>query len=273
MYLKMEKRKLFNLLAMAIVTPFILISCVSDKDIEEKVAKTLRENPEILTESIRNNSLAFVEAIQEAAENAREEMVKQRELEEQNKFEQAFENPLEPTIREDEAIRGNPDAPLVLVEYSDFECGFCRRGYQTVMELMDRYDGKIQFIYKHLPLNFHQNAMLASQYYEALRLQSDELAFAFHDQVFEQHERIRNGKSFFDSIAQEIGADMGKLEDDVSSDVVLQRIEEDKQEAASFGMQGTPGFILNGIPVRGAYPPDHFVGIVNELESRGLVDL
>lgn len=251
----------------------LLIGCTNEKEIEKTVARVLSENPEILTDAIRNNSLAFVEAIQDAAQNAREEMIQQRELDERKKFEDAFENPLAPVIREDEAIRGNPDAPLVLVEYSDFECSFCRRGYMTVMELLNRYEGQIQFIYKHLPLNFHENAMLAAQYYESLRLQSDELAHQFHDQVFEQHERIRNGKSFFDSIAQSIGADMGKLEEKLNSQEVLSRIEEDKREAAQFGMQGTPGFILNGVPVRGAMPADHFVEIINELESRGKVNL
>lgn len=257
-----------------VIGSFLVMGCTSDKDLEEKIGNVLRDNPEILTDTIRSNSLAFVEAIQEAAQNAREEMVEQRELDEKAKFEQAFENPLEPTIRDDEAIRGGgPDAPLVLVEYSDFECSFCRRGYETVMDLMDRYGDDLQFVYKHLPLNFHQNAMLASQYYEALRLQDHQKAFDFHDKLFEQHERIRNGKSFFDSIAEEVGADMERLEADVSSDEVIARIEEDKQEAAQFGMQGTPGFVLNGVPVRGAYPAEHFVEIVEELKKRGKVNL
>lgn len=246
---------------------------MSDSKLEKKVEEMLVENPEILTNAIRNNSLAFIEAIQEAAENARGEMVRQRELDERAKFEQAFENPMTPNIRDDEAIRGSKDAPLVLVEYSDFECSFCRRGFETVMELMDKYGDNLQFIYKHLPLDFHQNAMLAAQYYEALRLQSDQLAFDFHDRLFEQHDRIRQGKRFFDSIAQDIGADMGRLEQDISSDEVIARIEEDKREAASFGMQGTPGFLINGIPVRGAYPAQHFVEIIQELEARGLVNL
>ena len=66
---------------------------------------------------------------------------------------------------------------------------------------------------------------------------------------------------------------MAKLEKDVNSEAIEKRIEEDLQEAASFGMQGTPGFVLNGIPVKGAYPTSHFIGIVDELKKRGKVKL
>jgi predicted DsbA family dithiol-disulfide isomerase len=54
---------------------------------------------------------------------------------------------------------------------------------------------------------------------------------------------------------------------------VTKRIEEDTKEAGSFGMQGTPGFLLNGVPVRGAYPPEFFVNIVNELQKRGKIKI
>ncbi len=62
---------------------------------------------------------------------------------------------------------------------------------------------------------------------------------------------------------------MKKLETDISSDIVKKRIDEDLAEAKKFGFQGTPGFLLNGIPVKGAYPPEHFDKIVQELKKRG----
>ena len=97
-----------------------------------------------------------------------------------------YDSPLEPKIRDDESIRGNKNAPLTLVEYSDFECPFCARGYNTVMELLKKYGTNIRFVYKHLPLSFHKQAMVASKYYEALRLQNPELAFKFHDEIYKK---------------------------------------------------------------------------------------
>ena len=66
---------------------------------------------------------------------------------------------------------------------------------------------------------------------------------------------------------------MKKLEKDLDSEIVNKRIQQDLDEAKKFGFQGTPGFLLNGIPVKGAYPAEHFEGIVEELKKRGKVNI
>lgn len=251
----------------------LLTGCVSEGQLKDKIGKIIKENPKILTDAIEANPAEFVEAIQKAAKSAQEVLAERRQEEEKKKLEETFEKPLVPKIRDDEAIRGPKDAPLTLVEYSDFECPFCKRGYDTVNALMKKYDGKIRFIYKHLPLSFHKQAKISAQYFEAIRLQSSEKAFAFHDGIFEDQKSMRNGEAFFKKIAKKVGADMTKLKKDLNSQVVLDRIEEDLKEAAGFGMQGTPGFLINGIPVKGAYPPSHFDGIIAELKKRGKVSL
>ena len=114
-------------------------------------------------------------------------------------------------MRADESYRGNKDAPITLVEYSDFQCPYCSRGYKTVLSLLDKYKDKIRFVYKHLPLSFHPQAMITSQYYEALRLQSAEKAFKFHDKVYDEQKKLENGESFLKEVAKSVGADMGKF--------------------------------------------------------------
>jgi len=180
-----------------------------------------------------------------------------------------------PKIRKDEAIRGNRNAEIVLVEYSDFECPFCTRGYKTVRELMKKYGKHFQFIYKHLPLSFHPNAMPAARYYEAIRLQSNKKAFQFHDEIFANQRKLKSGEKFLKAIAKKVGADMSRLASDLKSKSaqINNRIKEDQQEAAKFGMSGTPGFLLNGIPVKGAYPTSHFVKIINKLKEKGKIAL
>lgn len=252
---------------------FVFSSCMSDKALEEKVAKILKENPKLVIETIEKNPTDFVEAFQKAVNTAREGMAKNREAEEKKQLEESFSNPLVPNIRKDESIRGAKNAPLMLVEYSDFQCPFCSRGYETVMELMKKYDGKVSFVYKHLPLSFHPQAEIAARYYEAIRLQNENKAYKFHDEIFKNQSKLKNGEGFLKSLAKEVGADMGKLAKDINSEAVSKRIEEDTQEAAKFGMQGTPGFLLNGVPVRGAYPVSHFEQIVEELKKRGKVNL
>ena len=237
------------------------------------MSKVLKEDPKILTEAIEKHPAEFITALQNAAKNAQEAMGKQREEEEKKKLEESFDKPLQAEIRKDESIRGAKDGAITLVEYSDFECPFCSRGFETVMQLMDKYPGKIRFIYKHLPLSFHEQAMPAAQYYEAVRLQDEKKAFAFHDEIFKNQAKLKNGKAFLDATAKKVGADMARLKKDVESEAVKNRIEADIKEAGSFGMQGTPGFLLNGVPVRGAYPAEYFVSLIDELQKRGKVKL
>jgi protein-disulfide isomerase len=72
---------------------------------------------------------------------------------------------------------------------------------------MKKYEGKIRFVYKHLPLSFHEQAMISAQYFEAIRLQSNDLAFKFHDEIFKNQSKLKNGVAFLDATAKAVGAD------------------------------------------------------------------
>ena len=240
---------------------------------QKELGELLKKNPKLITDVITTNPSEFIEALNTAVKSAQGDQQKKAQLAEKKKLEESFKNPMKPQIRPDEVIRGTKGAPITLIEYSDFECPFCSKGYDTVMELLKIYKGQIQFVYKHLPLSFHQNAMPAAQYYEAIRLQSIEKAGLFHDGIFAEFSKVRSGEKFFKAIAKRLGVNMAKLEADVKSKIVQDRINEDLAEAKKFGFQGTPGFLINGIPVKGAYPASHFVGIVEELKKRGLLKL
>ncbi len=254
------------LLAAALV---IATACTSKDDLK----KIMKENPEIITEAIKANPEKFIDALNEAVKNAQDGQAKKREEEEKKALEDSFNNPLVAEIRSDESFRGNKDGVITLVEYSDFECPFCSRGFNTVQELMKKYEGKIRFVYKHLPLSFHPQAMPASQYYEAIRIQDPAKAWKFHDAVYNNQRKLQNGEAFLKATAKEVGADMAKLAKDIKSEAVQKRIDSDMAEAAKFGFQGTPGFLLNGIPVKGAYPTSHFDGLIEELKTRGKIKL
>ncbi len=250
----------------------LFVGCTSEKDLKTKMIKIMKENPEVLTQAIEANPADFMQAVQKAAKNAQKDLAKKREEDEKKKMAQAIDTPLKPVIR-DEEVRGTKGAPLVLVEYSDFQCPFCTRGFKTVLDLMKKYPGKIQFIYKHLPLSFHQQAMLAAQYYEAIFIQSPKKAFEFHDELFANQPKIKMGKSYLKKVAKKLRVNMTKLAKDINSEKVKKRIAEDQAEAAKFGMQGTPGFLINGVPVKGAYPASHFEGIIAQLKEKGKVKL
>lgn len=244
-------------------------------DLKDEISKVLKENPEILYQVIQENPAEFMAVLQVAAKQAQQQEAITKRIQEQKEFEAAFSNPLKPQIRKDEAIRGSKKAPLVLVEYSDFQCPYCQRGYNTVMELMKKYDGKIQFVYKHLPLDFHESAMPTAHYYEALRMQNNALAFKFHDAVFKDITKLKQGEPYLKQLAQQAGANMKLLAKTLEDrkDEIHTRIQQDIDEARKFGMTGTPGFVLNGIPLRGAYPIAQFENVIKELQKRKLAKL
>lgn len=266
-----QQKRLMSVLVL--IAALFATSCVNDKKIAESMKKALKDDPSILHEAIKADPAGFMTVLQTAAQEAKGAMEKQRAEAEKKKFEDSFGNPLKPEIRSDEAIRGTKGAPIVLVEYSDFECPFCTRGYDTVNKFMKKYDGKVQFIYKHLPLSFHKQAMVASRYFEAIRLQSESKAFKFHDAIFAKQSKLKAGENFLKVEAKKLGVNMGRLAKDIKSKKVTERIEADMKEAAKFGIQGTPGFVLNGIPIKGAYPVSYFDKIIEELKKRKMLDI
>lgn len=258
------KKSLFLMMAV-----LMAISCTT----KDEIKKIIKENPDIITETIEANPSEFIDALNKAVKIAQETEGKRRQEKEKKALEESYNNPLQPTISENEVFRGNKDGVLTLVEYSDFECPFCSRGFNTVMEILKKYEGKIRFVYKHLPLSFHPNAMPASQYFEAIKLQDAEKAWKFHDEIYNNQRKLKNGEKFLESVAKKLNVDMKKLKKDISSEAVQKKIDADMEEAAKFGFQGTPGFILNGIPVKGAYPLSHFENIIEELKKRGKISL
>jgi protein-disulfide isomerase len=174
--------------------------------------------------------------------------------------------PLSPVIDLKRAIRGPQDAPVTIVEYSDFQCGYCSRVALIFKKLEEKYPGKIRLLYKHLPLAMHDQALPAAQWYEAIALNyNSQKAYVFHDQLFNRPTTQKLNLEFFRQTARSLGLDVAKLEAQLSSPAVNARINADKAEAASFGFRGTPQSIINGVAVRGAAPQEKFEAVINEI--------
>ncbi|MCB9061029.1 MAG: thioredoxin domain-containing protein [Halobacteriovoraceae bacterium] len=256
--------KFFTNIVLLIFLAVFVVSCQTNQSFKKQLKETLAEDPTLVSELIKEHPEQFIEAFQSAAMKMQQV---QRDTQKENllkSIEYYAKNPLKPNIRKNEAIRGNINAPITIVKYSDFQCGYCAKSYHTIKAILEKYPQKVRFVYKHLPLEFHELAMPAAKYFEALRMQSDELAFKFHDKLFEEMRSAEKGQKYFNKIAKELGADLNKLNKDLSSKQLLIRINEDIEEAKKFEIQGTPGFIVNGIPLKGAYPQEIFEQIIQK---------
>jgi Na+/H+ antiporter NhaA len=147
-------------------------------------------------------------------------------------------------------VRGNPEAPVTLVEYGDYECPHCGRAAPVVKELLERFDGRLRFVFRHLPLvDVHPNAALAAQAAEAAGAQGR--FWDMHDRLFDHQDDL--DPHDLSRHAAEIGLDVAAFEDDLRSHRFAGRVAQDVNSADEAGVAGTPTFFVNEVRYRGAY--------------------
>jgi len=173
--------------------------------------------------------------------------------------------PLPPVDSED-YIRGNADAKVTLVEYSDFECPFCLRHLDTVNQILADYPNDVRFVYRHFPLSFHPQAQKAA---EAAECAGDQGKFwEMHDKIFEANGTATMSLAKWKELAGELGLNQATFDTCLDSGETAGRVAKDLQEGTTAGVGGTPGTFVNGQLVEGAVPYATFKSIIDaELAS------
>jgi protein-disulfide isomerase len=230
-----------------------------------QLKKAIEKDPSIVFVAIEKDPAQFIEVVNKAAKEAQGK-AQQKEMEEETKKRDAeFSNPLKPKIDEGRAFMGPKDAKITIVEFSDFECPYCSRGYNTIKQVLKEYPTQVRVLFKHMPLDFHPKAMPAAKYFEAIAAQDLSKAIKYHDELFQNQEKLRSeGEAFFKKVAANLGINMKKLEKDLASEEIAKKIQEDIEEAKGFEISGTPGFIINGVSLKGAYPFSEFKTIIDK---------
>ncbi|MGH2445195.1 MAG: Na+/H+ antiporter NhaA [Candidatus Limnocylindria bacterium] len=161
-------------------------------------------------------------------------------------------------------VRGPVDAPLTLVEYGDYECPYCGRAASVVKELLGRFDGRLRFVFRNLPLtDVHPNAALAAEAAEAAGAQGR--FWEMHDLLFERqdsldpHDLVR--------YAEELGMDVAAFEDDLRGGRFGARVGQDVNSAEEAGVAGTPSFFINEVRYRGAYDLESLASVLTRAGS------
>ncbi|MBI4152172.1 DsbA family protein [Candidatus Woesearchaeota archaeon] len=163
---------------------------------------------------------------------------------------------------DDDAVKGDANAPVTIVEFSDYECPFCARFYeQTLSQINEKYikTGKVKFVYRDFPLSFHPQAQKAAEAAECAGEQGK--YYEMHDLLFEKG--VQGGVAGFKQYAQELGLDTGKFNSCLDSGQMAAEIRKDMADGAAAGVQGTPGFFVNGIEISGAQPFEVFQQVID----------
>ena len=172
---------------------------------------------------------------------------------------------------DDDAVLGDPNAPVTLIEFSDFQCPFCRKFYkETLPQIKKEYilTGKAKLVYRDFPLvQIHPGATPAAEGAECAQDQGK--FWEMHDAIFDEQEKQGSGTVQFtvDDVkkwAANIGLDTSKFNQCLDSGKYKQEVEKDLADGSAAGVNGTPATFINGRLVSGAQPFSAFKVIIDE---------
>ena len=164
---------------------------------------------------------------------------------------------------DDDPFLGDDNAPVVIIEFSDYECPFCARFYsQTLSQIKSKYidTGKVKFVYRDFPLSFHPQAIPAALAANCAGEQGK--YFEYHDKIFTNGGSAGKSDGDYKRWAQELGLNVAEWETCRKDPKQAAEIQKDFRDGGAAGVTGTPGFIINGQLLSGAQPFNVFQQII-----------
>lgn len=272
--------------------PLVRVQVLTDDTCEkctpdEAIVGLKREMPTILTEKVDINSEAGKVLAQKFEIRTVPAFIFSKDIEQSALFAQAqavFKNKdgqylldsaavglpvgkyLEtPQVNENDIVIGNRDAKVKVIEYSDFQCPYCKQMHETVIApMLKEYGDKIAFVYKNLPLDFHPQAQNAAMAGECANEQGKFQAYA--DKLFATQATwgVVTGTQSFKNYARQVGLNATQFNQCMDSSKYKDKITADTQEAQSFGISGTPGTFVNDQFSGGVLPYASFKQSIDE---------
>ncbi len=175
---------------------------------------------------------------------------------------------------DDDPVLGDKNAKVTIIEFSDYQCPFCRKFWQDTLPSIEKdyiSNGKVKLVYRDFPLGFHDGAIPYASAANCARDQGgDEAYYKMHDKIFEE-QNILDGGSVKSTVpyggvdtlkqwAKDIGYDIDSCLD---SNKYASEIQKDQSDGVASGVQGTPGFFVNGKPISGAQPYSVFKQMID----------
>jgi protein-disulfide isomerase len=163
---------------------------------------------------------------------------------------------------DDDPVLGPQDAPITIIEFSDYECPYCRKWHLEVWpQLQAAYGDQIRLVYRDFPLNsIHSNATPAAA--AANCAHEQDMFWPFNEKLFEME--LGLSRATYQTYAEELDLDMDAFNECLESGRYLEEVEADYEYAANLGIRSTPTFFINGIPLVGAQPFDVFKTVIEK---------
>jgi protein-disulfide isomerase len=232
------------------------VTPVTDAEVE----KVYNDNKD----KVGGRTLAELKApITQQLQNSREQQRQQefiRELRKTAAIKMVLKPPMVTVATDGAPVRGNANAPVTIVEFSDFQCPFCARAEGEIVKVRDTYKDQVKIVYKDYPLPIHPNAPKAAEASRCAREQDK--YWEYHDVLFANHDALEvpNLKKF----AADLKLDTTKFDTCLDSDKYADEIAKDMAEGSRVGVSGTPAFFINGRLLSGAQPFSAFQEAIDD---------
>jgi protein-disulfide isomerase len=162
---------------------------------------------------------------------------------------------------DDDPSIGPANAPVTIIEFSDYQCPYCQVWYKQVYkQLMAQYPDQIRFVYRDLPLPMHPEAVPAAEAAECAGEQGK--YFQYHDALFEQKYGLN--RDAYEQYASDLGLDLSAFTACLDSGKYQAEIQADASDATNAGITGTPSFVVNGRLLIGALPLSDFTSVIDQ---------
>lgn len=173
-------------------------------------------------------------------------------------------------VTDEDHIKGNKDAAITIVEYSDFQCPACAAYEPVVSQVLEELGEDARFVYRHFPLRqVHPNAQLAAQAAEAAAMQG--AFYAMHDELFATQRswsNLEDPSTFFSDLAAKLELDTKQFTNDINSQEARNAVNEDFQSGSQSAVRGTPSFYVNGQKITNPQSVDAFVQVARSIAAQ-----
>jgi protein-disulfide isomerase len=197
----------------------------TDSELEAKVLQVIRNNPQVLVESLQ--------------------AYQQKQADQQQQAQKAFLEQMKSNPKAvigDSPTTGAKDQKIVLLEFSDFQCPYCSKAHQTLKQFMATRQNQVTLVYKHLPLTqIHPEAMPSAKAAWAAGQQGK--FWEFHDVLFENQQKL--GEPLYVATAKALNLDLKRFDQDRNGPAASAAIQKDIEMAEKLGVTGTPFLIMN----------------------------
>ena len=170
-----------------------------------------------------------------------------------------------PSVSADDHMKGNKNAPVTLIEYSDFQCPYCGAFEPTLDAVLAKYKDQVRLVYRHFPLSFHPNALPAALAAECASEQGK--FWEFHDAMFKNQDSL--SADYYKKLAADNKLNISKFNDCVSTQKYLKKVQDEAAAGGAAGISGTPGTFVIGkdgsaTPITGAVPAESFSAAIDK---------